>query len=639
MKRSIWLIAFLFVAGNIFAQKVMTPELLWKLGRVSPVGITKDKQHVVYRVTHYDTRTNSRSSQLFKIPVKGGAAQKITDTKDLLPDHDLSPNGKYRILIKEVKLVKMLGKEFYPDLDKSDVMIITDLNYRHWDEWEDGKFSHVFYQKTNSNEPPVDLMPNEPYDCPQKPFGGSEDYLWHPSGEKILYVTKKKYGKAYAISTNTDIYEYDIATGKTRNLTEGMMGYDTAPAFSVNGYLAWLSMKRDGYESDKNDIIVDNGITRINLTQNWDGTVNSFKWSEDGKKIYFNAPVQGTVQLFEVDYPGKTRKIPVVKQITDGQFDVSALVGQVGKEFVVGRNDMNHARELYVVDLKNGKMRQLTHVNDTIYNGIALSKVEKQIVKTTDGKDMVAWVIYPPNFDPNKKYPALLYAQGGPQGALSQFYSFRWNFQLMAANGYVVIAPNRRGMPGYGVKWNEEISKDWGGQSMRDYLSATDYIAQKPYVDKNRLGCVGASYGGYSAFMLAGIHENRFKTFIAHDGVFNLESMYGTTEEIWFTNWDLGGPYWNTDDPVVKKTYEKFNPINYVDKWNAPILIIQGGRDFRIPIGQGLEAFQAAQLRGIKSKLLYFPQENHWVLQPQNGLVWQREFYKWLEETLKNIDK
>jgi dipeptidyl aminopeptidase/acylaminoacyl peptidase len=632
MKKLTFLIALLTPIAFTQAQDVMTPEILWQLGRVAPMGITTDGQQVVYAVTRFNASDNSRSRQTFVIPLQGGEPKAIDDPAKLLADHDLSPDGRYRLQIKDVPLVKMRGDELYPEMDQSNVMIFEDLNYRHWDEWEDGSYSHIFLSK--GNEQPIDLMTGEPYDCPQKPFGGSEDYLWHPSSQQVLYVTKKKFGTDYTVSTNTDIYSYDIASGQTTNLTEGMMGYDTSPAFSVNGEMAWLSMARDGYEADKNDIIVDNGVSRINLTRHWDGTVNGFQWSVDGKKIYFNAPVGGTVQLFEVDYPGKKKKLPVVKQITDGQFDVSGLVGQVGRELVVTRNDMNHAREIYVVNLKDGSMRQLTHVNDADYAKIKLSKVEKHMVTTTDGKEMVSWVIYPPDFDPDKKYPALLYAQGGPQGALSQFYSFRWNFQLMAANGYVVIAPNRRGMPGHGVEWNEQISKDWGGQNMQDYLAAIDYLARQPYVDTERLGCVGASYGGYSAFFLAGIHEGRFKTFIAHDGVFNLRSMYGTTEEMWFPNWDFGGPYWEKDNAAAQKTYTEFNPVNYVDQWDTPILIIQGGRDFRISIGQGLEAFQAAQLRGIKSKFLYFPEENHWVLSVQNGLIWHHEFYKWLQDTL-----
>lgn len=395
-------------------------------------------------------------------------------------------------------------------------------------------------------------------------------------------------------------------------------------------------MKREGYEADKNDIFVKNGNSVTNLTGGWDGTVNSFTWSRDGKKIFFLAPVDGTIQLFEVDNAGPTRKAPVIKQITKGDFDVADIAGQVVNGLVVSRTDMNHAAELYRVSLSNGNFTPLTHVNDNVYSKLALSKTERRYVQTTDGKRMLVWVIYPPDFDQTKKYPTLLYCQGGPQSALTQFYSFRWNFQLMAANGYIVVAPARRGMPGFGVEWNEKISKDWAGQVMDDYLSAIDEVSKEKFVDKSRLGCVGASYGGYSVYYLAGIHNNRFKTFIAHDGVFDLKSMYGTTEEMWFVNWDMGGAYWEKNNPAARKTYERFDASNFVDKWNTPIMIIQGGRDYRVPIGQGLEAFQAAQLRGIKSKLLYFPEENHWVLKAQNALVWQKEFFKWLDETLVN---
>jgi dipeptidyl aminopeptidase/acylaminoacyl peptidase len=340
------------------------------------------------------------------------------------------------------------------------------------------------------------------------------------------------------------------------------------------------------------------------------------------------------VQLFEVDYPGFTKKMPVVKQLTKGDFDVSAIVGQVGNTLVVTRTDMNHAAELYTVNLANGQMSQLTHVNDATYSKLALSKIEKRTVSTTDGKKMTVWVIYPPDFDPNKKYPALLFCQGGPQSPLTQGYSYRWNFQLMAANGYIVVAPNRRGMQGHGVEWNEQISKDHGGQVMSDYLSAIDDVSKEAYVDKSRLSCVGASYGGYSVFYLAGIHNNRFKSFIAHDGIYNTKSMYGSTEELFFVDWDYGGPYWDKKNAAAQKSYTVFDPSSMVDKWNTPILIFQGGRDYRVPDTQAFEAFTAAQLRGIKSRLVYLPEENHWVLTAQNALIWQREFYRWLKETL-----
>jgi dipeptidyl aminopeptidase/acylaminoacyl peptidase len=393
-------------------------------------------------------------------------------------------------------------------------------------------------------------------------------------------------------------------------------------------------MKRDGYEADKNDIIVDFKGIKMNLTANWDGSVDQFMWSPDGKNVYFVAAVDGTKQLFVVNFPGMTRIAVTVRQITKGDFDVSDIIGFSGDQVLVTRTDMNHAAEIFSYNLKKNTWKQLSNVNTATYNTLALSKTERRYVTTTDGKKMLVWVILPPNFDATKKYPTLLYCQGGPQSPLTQSYSFRWNFSLMAAQGYVVVAPNRRGMYGHGQEWNEKISGDWGGQVMDDYLSAIDDVAKESYVDKSRLGCVGASYGGYSVFYLAGIHNNRFKTFIAHDGVFNTQSMFGTTEEVFFNNWDFGGAYWEKDNKVAQKSYTTFNPITLVDKWNTPILIIQGGIDFRVPIGQSQEAFQAAQLRGIKSRFLYFPEENHWVLKPQNAQVWQKEFYKWLKETL-----
>jgi dipeptidyl aminopeptidase/acylaminoacyl peptidase len=394
-------------------------------------------------------------------------------------------------------------------------------------------------------------------------------------------------------------------------------------------------MAEDGYESDKNDIMVfDYKANEChNLTKDWDETVSSFVWSEDNSKIYFLAVNKGTEQLYEISLQKDLNKNSAkdIRMLTNGRWDINAIVGQVGNTMVVSRTDMNHSAELFKVDLKSGDLKELTHVNKAVYDGLAMSEIEARTVKTTDGKDMLTWVIYPPGFDPTKKYPTLLYCQGGPQSALSQFYSVRWNFQLMAAQGYIIVAPNRRGMPGYGVEWNKAISGDWGGQPMKDYLSAIDDIAKEPYVDKDRLGCVGASYGGYSVYMLAGIHQNRFKTFIAHDGLFDLKSWYGTTEELFFANKDIGGSYFAKDLP---KSYKDFDPSNFVKNWNTPIMIIQGGNDFRVPIEQGLEAFQAAQLKGIKSKLLYLPEENHWVLSGQNGIVWQREFFDWLKETL-----
>jgi len=616
------------------AQQVLSPELLWKLGRVSVLGISKDGKSVVYKVAIPSVEENKSNSKFYTIPVNGGNATEVKDTKDLVADKNVSPDGKYILSSQEVKVNKVLGKDIYPNLDKSNAQVYNSLDYRHWDTYNDGSHNHVFYAENKDKATPIDIMPNEPYDAPQKPFGGDEDFIWSPDSKSIIYVSKKKFGTEYAISTNTDLYEYNLETKITKNLTEANKGYDTNPTFSPTGNLTWLQMKRDGYEADKNDIIVRFKGMDMNLTANWDGSVDNYAWSADGKKVYFVAAVDGTKQLFEVNFPGLTRIAIMVTQVTNGDFDVSDIVAFSGDNVIVTRTDMNHAAEVFSYNLKKKTWLQLTKINDETYSKLALPKYERRYVTTTDGKKMLVWVILPPNFDKTKKYPTLLYCQGGPQSPLTQSYSFRWNFSLMASQGYVVVAPNRRGMYGHGQEWNEQISKDWGGQVMDDYLSAIDDVAKESYVAKDRIGAVGASYGGYSVFYLAGIHNNRFKTFISHCGVFNLESMYGTTEEVFFNNWDHGGAYWEKDNAVAQKTYAKFNPINMVDKWNTPILIIQGGKDYRVPIGQGQEAFQAAQLRGIKSRFLLFPDENHWVLKPQNAQVWQSEFYKWLKETL-----
>jgi len=620
------------------AQQVLSPDLLWKLGRVSVLGISKDGKSVVYKVAIPSVEENKSNSKFYIIPVNGGNATEVKETKDLVIDKNISPDGKYILSSQEVKINNVLGKDIYPNLDKSNAQVYNSLDYRHWDTWNDGSVNHVFYGGIPADNvrlaAPIDIMPNEPFDSPQKPHGGDEDFIWSPDSKNIIYVSKKKFGTEYAISTNTDLYEYNLETKATKNLTEKNLGYDTNPTFSPTGNLTWLQMKRDGYEADKNDIIVRFKGMDMNLTANWDGSVDNYAWSANGKKVYFVAAVDGTKQLFEVNFPGVTRIAITVTQVTNGDFDVADIVVFSGDNVIVTRTDMNHAAEVYSYNLKKKTWLQLTKINDETYSKLALPKYERRYVTTTDGKKMLVWVILPPNFDKTKKYPTLLYCQGGPQSPLTQSYSFRWNFSLMASQGYVVVAPNRRGMYGHGQEWNEQISKDWGGQVMDDYLSAIDDVAKESYVAKDRIGAVGASYGGYSVFYLAGIHNNRFKTFISHCGVFNLESMYGTTEEVFFNNWDHGGAYWEKDNAVAQKTYSKFNPINMVDKWNTPILIIQGGKDYRVPIGQGQEAFQAAQLRGIKSRFLLFPDENHWVLKPQNAQVWQSEFYKWLKETL-----
>ncbi|WP_344826239.1 S9 family peptidase [Chryseobacterium ginsenosidimutans] len=647
------------------AQQVMTPEILWTLKKVGVQAVSPDQSSLIYKVGQTDLKTEKTKNENYFLNVLNNQSTKIDLGKKALIQWDkngiyaqegdkiflskdsgktwtefytigeadnvvISPDGKKIAFSKQVLVEKVMGKDKFSDTPKTTAQIYTDLNHRHWDYFNEGKYNHVFVVNISDKvESAKDLLEGKMWDSPQRPFGGAEDFIWSPDSAQLLYVTKPKSGKEYSTSTNTDIFAYDLASGTTKNLTESNKGYDVNPKFSPDGKsLAWQSMARDGYEADKNDIkILDwkSGKT-TNLTSGWDESVSGdVFWSGDSKSIYFTAAFRGTKQLFSLD-----PKNAKVQQITKGDFDVNEIFTDNKTSLLVGRTDINHATDIFSVNLKNGEMKQVTEANKDMYSKLAQGKSELKMVKTSDGKEMGVWFHYPPNFDPNKKYPTLVYCQGGPQSALTQFFSVRWNFALMAANGYIVVAPNRRGMPGWGTKWNEEISRDWGGQPMRDYLAATDFAKTLPYVDGDRVAAVGASYGGYSVFMLAGIHENRFKTFIAHDGLFDMKSWYLTTEELWFANWDLGSP-WEKPQP---KAYTEFNPSNFVDKWNKPIMIVQGGIDFRVPYEQGQEAFQAAKLRGLKSKLVYFPNENHWVLHPQNGLVWQREFFDWLKETL-----
>ena len=647
------------------AQNVMTPELLWTLNKIGVSAVSPDQSSLIYTVGKTDLKTEKNNKKTYFLNINNAEATSLDLGKKALIQWDknglyaqekdiiylskdagktwaefytigevdnivISPDGKKIAFSKQVLVGKVLGKDKYTDVPKTTAHIYTDLNHRHWDYFNEGKYNHVFVVNVSEKvENAKDLLEGKMWDSPQRPFGGAEDFVWSPDSTQLLYVTKPLSGAEYAQSTNTDIFAYHLNSGTTKNLTESNKGYDVAPKFSPDGKtLLWMSMERDGYEADKNDIkIMDWKSHEVrNLTKDWDeSVVGDVFWTQDSKTLYFTTAFRGTKQLFSLS--PKTAKI---QQITQGDFDVTSIYAQNKNALLVGRTDMNHNADLFSVDLKKGTMTQVTEVNKQNYAKITPSKTELRMVKTTDGKEMGIWFVYPPDFDPNKKYPTLLYCQGGPQSALTQFFSTRWSPALMAANGYIVVAPNRRGMPGWGTKWNEEISKDWGGQVMKDYLAATDYAKTLPYVDNDRMGAVGASYGGYSVFMLAGIHDNRFKTFIAHDGLFDMKSWYGTTEELFFANWDLGKP---TDLPMPK-AYTEFNPSNFVDKWNKPIMIIQGGLDFRVGYEQGQQAFQAAKLHGLKSKFLYFPNENHWVLNPHNGLVWQREFFEWLKETL-----
>ncbi len=674
MNRHLLIVAFSFFSLPFFAQTQapdrLTPEKLWDLGRVSLFDVSPDGKTAVYGVSYYDIEANKGNRDLYSISTEGGGqprqltnlegnendaqyrpdGRKIgflkggklwemnpdgTDAKQI-SDIDMNgfiyaPDGSKILFIKDVKYDKTT-QDKHPDLKKSDAKIIDNLMYRHWDEWEDGSYSNIFvasYADGKITSEMVNIM-GEPYDSPLKPFGGMEQITWSPDGKYIAYTCKKLKGTESAKSTNSDIFLYDLLSRKTRNLTQGMMGYDMNPAFSPDGRtLAWESQEEAGNEADRHRIFTYNFSTdkKMELTVGYDNNATEPKWSADGKRIYFGGGVKGTEQILYIDL-GKGNE---VVQLSAGQFDFGPfIVGENG--IVSARCSMSDPHELFSLNFDGGRSTQLTYTNKEMLDKLNFGKVEKRMVKTTDGKDMLTWVIYPPNFDPKKKYPTLLYCQGGPQSTVSQFWSYRWNFQMMAANDYIIVAPNRRGLPSFGQEWNDQISGDWGGQAMQDLLSAIDDVSKESYVDKNNLGAVGASFGGYSVFWLAGNHKNRFKAFIAHDGVFNLESMYGTTEEVFFPNHDAGGSYWQTPQP---ETYKLDSPHKYVQNWDTPLLVIHGGKDFRVPETEGMQAFQAAQLKGIPSRFLYFPEENHWVLSPQNGILWQREFFGWLDTYLK----
>lgn len=660
--------AVLFLANVLKAQNVITPEILWELDRVSLQALSPDGMWAVYAVASFDVENNSGQQDLHIINTETGESRKITafesfeGNAQFHPDGErigflrngylwemdidgankkkvsdfamqgfkYSPTGEHILFYKEVQFGKTT-LDHHPDLPKAEALIIDDLMYRHWDKWYDGKHRNIFYIAYNNGKltgEAVNIM-NEPYDSPMKPFGGLSQVNWSPDGNQIAYSCKKMSGLDYTLSTNSDIYLYDLRTGKTTNLTEGNMGYDKDPVFSPNGrFLAWNSQERDGFESDRYRIMFLDlqADFRIELTEGWDENAYGPQFSRDGQWIFFRNPRHATFQVSRIRLADGR-----VEQVTDGVHNYNSFIPQ--DDFIIGaKSTMALPDEIFKVDVITGEETQLSQVNTELLSSLDLSEVKAEWVETTDGKQMLVWMIYPPNFDPSKKYPTILYCQGGPQSPVSQFFSYRWNFMLMASDGYIIVAPNRRGLPSFGREWNDQISGDWGGQAMKDYLSAIDYAAEKPYVDEDRLGAVGASFGGYSVFWLAGNHDGRFKSFISHCGLFNLESWYLTTEEQFFANWDVGGAFW--EDPVPE-SYKLHSPHLYVGNWDTPMLVIHGELDFRVPIGEGIQAFHAAQLQGIKSRFLYFPTEGHWVLQPQNSVLWHREFIRWLDETLK----
>ena len=688
----------------VLSSDVMTPEALWAMGRIASVKPSPDGKNIVYQVGYYSVKENKghqvlrvmdatgkndrllttsaksesdpiwldnntiaylSGGQLWTMDANGGNRKQLTHSDLDIEGFKFSPNKKQVVLIKSIPYYGTIAKN-PDDLDKTTGLLINDMNYRHWDHYVQTN-THPFLAEvtTAGVSDGVDIMEGEPFESPVAPFGGIEQIAWSKDSKKIAYTSRKKEGVQYAISTDTDIYLYDIASKTTINLckpagyqepkidaTKSMrnqevnhqagdmqVGYDVNPQFSPDGkYIAWQSMKNNGYESDRNRLCVMDIATgkKTYVTEKFDSNVDGFIWAANSKDLYFIGCWHACINIYQTNLKGD------IKQLTEGQHDYASidLLGSTGKQLVALRHSMSAPNDIFVVTPskkeKASTQTQISFENKQIFDQLALANVTDRWVKTTDGKDMQVWIITPPHFDPNKKYPTLLYCEGGPQSPVSQFWSFRWNFQMMAANGYVIVAPNRRGLPGYGSQWNEQISSDWTGQCMNDYLSAIDdAVANLPYVDKDRLGAVGASFGGFSVYYLAGHHNKRFKCFISHDGAFNLESMYTDTEEAWFSNWEYDDAYWNKDrTAAARKTYENSPHLN-VDKWDTPILCIHGEKDYRINATQGMGAFNAARLRGIPAQLLLFPDENHWVLKPQNGILWQRTFKNWLDQWLK----
>lgn len=654
---------------------LMTPETLWAFGRIGNVQVSPEEDKILYSVSYYSVKQNRSNSELFvmnidgtdkkqitKTPLKetaakwieggdiiafisnesgsmqvwgmnpdGSGRRQITNVNGSINDFLFSPDGKKILYVADIPYGKKTVEK-YPDLPKASGIIVNDLMYKHWDEWVN-TIPHPFIAdiKDGKLENVKDILEKEPYESPMKPFGGIEQITWSPDGKTIAYTCRKKTGKEYALSTNSDIYFYNVESGSTLNVTEGMTGYDVNPQFSPDGkWMAWESMEHDGYESDKNRLFILNIETgeKKNLSANFDQNANELAWTPDSKSIYFISVWQGKTQIYYCDIENDS-----IRQITEGVHDYAKVI-PLKNQLIAVKHSMSKPDEIYAIDTNNGTDTELSFENKNLLEKIKMGKVEERWIKTTDGQQMLTWIIYPPDFDPTKKYPTLLYCQGGPQSAVSQFWSYRWNFQMMAANGYIIVAPNRRGLPGFGYEWLKQISGDYGGQNMRDYLSAIDAVSQETYIDKEKLGCVGASYGGFSVYWLAGHHNKRFKAFIAHDGMFNLPQQYLETEEMWFVNWDLGGAYWEKNNATAQKSYTN-SPHLFVDKWDTPILVIHGEKDYRILASQGMSAFNAAILRGVPAEMLIFPDENHWVLQPQNGILWQRTYFEWLDKWLK----
>jgi len=658
----------------------LTPEALWALGRIADVAVSPDGSRIAYQVAYYSVGENASHTVIYVMNSDGSNVKLLTGTA--VSEHSpawmdnehiaylsvkdgiqqiwcMDVNGKHRKMLSSAErdiegflfspdishvltvmsVPNPLVKEKqYEDLPKASGLIADDLMFRHWDSWTTF-VPHPFVSAFDGNRvaaDAIDLLEGEPYESPMLPFGGIEQFAWSPDGKSIAYTCRKKVGSEYSKSTDSDIYLYSIESGKTINLCkldgaeDKNMGYDINPKFSSDGrFIAWQSMERDGYESDINRLYVMDleDYSKWSVSDGFDSNVDNFIWAQERDYLFFIGSWQGRMSLFSADLNGN------ILTINDDVCDYNSLVWTDDRNLIVTRQSMRFATEIYLVDIRRGLAEKLSHENDHIFKQLENIRVDARVVKTTDGKDMLTWVVYPPNFDETRKYPTLLFCEGGPQNMVSQFWSYRWNFRIMADNGYIIVAPNRRGLPGFGKKWLEDISGDYGGQCMSDLLSAIDDISKEAYVDKERLGCVGASFGGYSVYWLAGHHDGRFKCFIAHDGIFNLEQQFLETEEMWFPYWDMGGPYWEKNE-LTERTYAT-SPHLFADKWDTPILCIHGEKDYRVLYSQAISAFQAARLRGVSAELLLFPDENHWVNKPQNGVLWQRTYFNWLDKWLK----
>jgi dipeptidyl aminopeptidase/acylaminoacyl peptidase len=656
----------------------LTPELLEAFGKVSAPIISPDGKEVAFTITYEDIEENKGNSEIYLMNVDGSDLKRVTKSAGSESNIRWIDNGEKLAFLRydeeteavqifrankngknEKRLTKMENgvecfeispdgtkvvfgspvaaydkdSTLYAGLPKTSGRVIDDLMYKHWDEWVT-KIPHPYVADFSAdgvtNE--KDIMEGEPYECPMRPFGDASAFAWNPDSKSLVYVCRKLKGMDYAFSTDSGLYLYELESGKTELLTEGMPGYDTDPVFSPDGkQLAWLSMKTAKFESDKKRLMVMDMSSREmrDLTENWDYWPEQIAWSKNGKSIWFNGYYEGVEPVFKMDVA-----TCAIDTVAMDVCDFATVAPLNDNEALVLRHSMRSPNEICMVSTANKEVKQLTNVNTELLSQLKLGEVKKVMVPTSDGKMMTCWEILPPDFDPNKTYPALLYCQGGPQQAVSQFWSYRWNFMIMAANGYVVIAPNRRGLPGFGEEWNLEISGDYGGQNMQDYFAATDYIANQPYVDAKKVGAIGASYGGFSVYWLAGHNDGRYAAMVAHAGIFNIEAQYLETEEMWFADFDMGGAYWDTANATAQRTFAN-SPHRFVNNWTAPMLITVGELDYRILASQGMQAFNAAKMHGLEAEMLVFPDENHWVLQPQNAILWQRTFFRFLDKYLK----